>query len=142
MPKAAVTDGQLNLFSRVSLNPIPELKRMMRLAIKESGCTRDEIVDRMGDLVEAEGLGREITFDAFSSWLKNEDNRHIPIELLTIFCKATGSLLPLQAFIAPLEATVVREKDLAALELGQAILMKRRASQKERMAMLKLEMES
>lgn len=141
MPKSSVADGQLGLFNKVSLNPIPELKRMMRLAIKESGCSREEISDRMSDLAEVEGMGREISFDSFQSWLKNEDNRHIPIEFVPIFCKATGSLLPLQAFIVPLGATIIQEKDLAALELGQAILMKRKASQKERMAMLKLEME-
>lgn len=140
MPKFLVAEGQLSLFSKASLNPMPELKRMMRLAIKGAGLSREEVADRMSDLAEVEGMGRDISFDAFQSWLKNEDNRHIPIELLPIFCKATGSLLPFQAFISPLGATIVLEKDLAALELGQAILMKRKASQKERMAMLKLEM--
>lgn len=141
MPKTAVDSRQIGLFTKISLNPIPELKRMMRLAIKESGLPREELADRMDDLAETEGMARQVTFEALQSWLKNEDCRHIPIELLTIFCKATGSILPLQAFLAPLEAMAVREKDLAALDLGQAIVMRRQASRKERMAMLKLEME-
>ena len=131
---------QLGLFSRISLNPIPELKRFMRLAIKDSGLSRSEVADRMNGLAEVEGMGREINAGALDSWLKNEDNRHVPIELLTIFCRVVGSILPLQAFLIPLEASAVKDKDLAALELGQAIIAKRRAGQKERMAMLKLEM--
>lgn len=131
---------QLNLFSKTSLNPIPELKRMMRLAIKGSGLSRPEVADRMSDLAEVEGMGRDVSAEALQSWLKNEDNRHIPIDLLVIFCRVTGSIQPLQAFLLPLSAAAVQDRDLAALELGQAIIAKRKAGQKERMAMLKLEM--
>jgi hypothetical protein len=141
MTQSIADDRQLNLFSRASLNPIPELKRFMRLAIKESGLSRPEVADQMTGLAETEGMGREINIDTLNSWMKNEDNRHIPIELLVIFCRVTGSIMPIQAFLIPLEAAAVKDRDLAALELGQAILMKRKAGQKERMAMLKLEME-
>jgi hypothetical protein len=133
---------QLTLFSKTSLNPIPELKRMMRLAIKESGLSRPEVADRMSNLAEIEGMGRDISSDALQSWLKNEADRHIPIELLVIFCRVTGSIQPLQAFLLPLSAAAVQDRDLAALELGRAVLLKRKAAQKERAAILKLEMEA
>jgi len=139
MTQSVADDRQLNLFSRTSLNPIPELKRFMRLGLKLSGLSRPEVVDRMNELIEAEGMSRVVTLDMLNSWLKNEDHRHIPIELLTIFCRAIGSILPFQAFLIPLEAAIVKDKDLAALELGQAIVAKRKAGQKERMAILKLE---
>jgi len=115
MTPSLTDDRQLNLFSRISLNPIPELKRFMRLAIKESGLSRPEVADRMNGLVDVEGMSREINLDSLNSWLKNEDNRHIPIELLTIFCQAVGSILPLQAFLLPLEASAVKDKDLDTL---------------------------
>ncbi len=51
-----------------------------------------------------------------------------------------GREYPVQAFLIPLESSAVKDRDLAALELGQAIVAKRKAGQKERMAMLKLEM--
>ncbi len=133
---------QLNLFSKTSLNPIPELKRMMRLAIKESGLSRPEVADRMSDLTEVEGMGREVSAEALQSWLKNEADRHIPIELLVIFCRVTGSIQPLQAFLLPLSAAAVPERDLAALDLGRAVLLRKKATQRERAAMLKLEMEA
>ncbi len=141
MTPSLAKDRQLNLFSKTSLNPIPELKRFMRLAIKDSGLSRPEVADRMSHLAEIEGMGRDITNEILDSWLKNEANRHIPIELLVIFCRVTDSILPLQAFMIPLEAAPVKDKDLAALELGQAILVKRRAGQAERLAILKLEIE-
>ena len=141
MTRSSSDDRQLSLFSQKSLNPIPELKRFMRFALQNCDLSRPEVADRMTELSEAEGMGREVTLDQVNSWLKNEDCRHIPIELLAIFCKVTESIMPILAFLIPLGASAVKDKDLAALELGQAILMKRKASQKERAAMLKLEMD-
>ena len=132
---------QLGLFSRMSLNPLPELKRLMRAAIKDSGLSRAEVAAMMNDLAEVEGIAREVSLDCLNSWLKNEDNRHIPMELLAIFCKAVGSVMPFQAFLLPLGALAVDGKELAALELGRAVIMKKQARRKEKLAMLKLQME-
>ena len=132
---------QLDLFSRMSLNPLPELKRLMRTAIKESGLSRAEVAVRMNDLAEIEALGKEVSLDCLNSWLKNEDNRHVPMELLVIFCKAVGSVMAMQAFLAPVGALAVDRKELAALELGQAAILKKQARRKEKMALLKLQME-
>jgi len=141
MTLSLADDRQLSLFSKTPLNPIPELKRFMRFVIKECGLSRPEVADKMTELADIEGMGREINLDTLNSWMKNEDNRHIPIELLVIFCKVTDSILPILAFLIPLGASAVKDKERTALELGQAMMALKKAAQQKRMAMLKLEME-
>ena len=73
-----------------------------------------------------------------NSWTKNEENRIISLELLPIFCFVTKSLEPIRALIEPLGAKIIFGRQMNLLELGEALLMKRQANKKERLALMRM----
>lgn len=68
----------------------------MRAAIKSCQLSRHQIAGEMSYL-----LGKNITKEQIDSWTRETDSpdlpkRHIPAEYLPAFCRATGSMAPIE----------------------------------------------
>jgi hypothetical protein len=114
-----------------SLTVASELKKAMNQAIKESGLSRPQLADRMNELLQEEGIENEVTTDIINSWTKDDPKRLIPTALITFFCKATKSFLPIVAIGKVVGAMVIGGRDLDFLELGIAEFEKSQAQQRE-----------
>lgn len=132
--------GQLELFSPSSLNPTYEIKRQMRIAVNESGMSRDEIVDGMNKIAIAEGMRRSVSKHALDNWLKDSDPFRMPTApWLTIFCHVVKSTEPYTAATRPLGSRVIDSEDVKKLEWAHAEIKKRRATKKARLALEAIE---
>jgi len=111
---------QLGLFGRASLNTTTRLKDAMRVALKDCGLSRDQVVDEMNSLADREGItpaGRAkqvATVEMLDKWVSTADNI-IPLKLLPVFCHVTKSVAPLAALAEPLRARVIGYEDVLLL---------------------------
>lgn len=121
-----------------SLNVSSELKKAMIQAIKESSLSRPQIVDKMNEFLQAEGLEEDVSLDVLNSWTKEDPRRIIPTRLIPFFCKATHSIEPITALARVLGALVIQGDQLNLLELGIAEYEKIRAQQREARALSNL----
>jgi len=122
---------QLDLFSKKSLNSLAKAKAAMNQAVKESGLSREQFVDRFVALAKAEGISIRAGngfMSTFEKWLNPTDESHvIPLKLLTVFCAVSGDLRPIAALAWPLEGEVIGPKEKAVLVLGQATIEQKQA---------------
>lgn len=129
---------QMDLFNRASLNPVPRMKEAMREAIKESGLSRDQVVDRMNELARAEGIptgGRtkKLSIDMLEKWLSESAEHLIPWKLLPIFCYVVNSISPFKPLLAPLGAKVIDQKEELLLEWAKGENQKKAINKKQKL---------
>jgi len=111
-------------YGEKSLNPVPELKRAMSLALKESGLSRAELAERMNVLIVIERLrtrGKDglVTEDMVNKWLAPEDQMAIPLKLVKIFGTVMGSPAPAQTLL-PEGCRAIGPAEILLLEYAQA----------------------
>ncbi len=123
---------QRHLFGSPSLNPVPKVKAAMKEAIKECGLSREQISDEMNRLAKINGVHAKVSPSLLDKWVAQEAAHIIPWKLLPIFCKVTGSILPLAALAAPVGATLVIGKEVKLLEWAKAEIKRRELSRKTR----------
>ena len=132
------TPEQLDLFCRKNLNSLAKVKAAMSRAVKDSGLSRDQLLDCLVDLARAEGISFRAGngfMSTFEKWLNPSDRDHVmPLKLLTVFCAATGDLRPIAALAWPLDGDVIGSKEKALLSLGRAAVEKKRVAQLARQA--------
>ncbi len=121
-----------------SFNVAFHLKKALIQAIKESTLSRDQIADRMNELLESEGLSGDVTKAIIDSWTKEDPKRAIPTLLIPYFCEVTQSILPIATIAEAAGALVIGGKDLHLLELGMAEYQKHLATQRQVKAWLNL----
>ncbi len=121
-----------------SFNVAFRLKKALIQAIKDSTLSRDQIADRMNELIEEEGLQGNVTKALIDSWTKEDPKRSIPTLLIPYFCEATQCILPISAIAEGSGALVIGGKDLEFLELGMAEYQKHLATQRQVKAWLNL----
>lgn len=127
---------QLGLFSSASLNPTYEIKRRLRLALADSGLSRDEIADAMNGVAAREGMRRSVSRATLDSWTKDSDPERLPGPAwLTIFCKVTGNTGAIEAMLKPLDCALVGERERQVLTWARAEMEKKRATRKARVAL-------
>jgi hypothetical protein len=119
-----------------SLNPVPELKRAMSLALKQSRLSRSQAADRMNAHITVERLrtrGKDglVTEDMINKWLAPESAEVIPTKLVKIFGTVMGSPALAQT-LAPEGYRVIGPQELLLLEYGRAQMEKRKVSRRER----------
>lgn len=133
---------QLNLFDSVSLDPTARLKEAMRIAERNAkqnqNLSRDQIVDRMGELEKSEGMvsnGRSgvTTKEQLEKWLSQDAKYIIPAKLLPIFCKAVKSTAPLQALAGALGAVVINAEENRLLEWAKLEHARRDMKKKQKL---------
>lgn len=138
---------QLRLFDSrgPSLNVIYRMKATMREAIKRSDLSREQIVDRMKEIALVEGLGggrgSTITVANLDAWVSETKSNLIPIHLLPVFCRVTGSVDPIAVMLAPLGAGVVDSKDMQLLEWAKVEMKSRQLARQRRKMLQEIENE-
>jgi hypothetical protein len=121
-----------------NLNVAFQLKKALIQAIKESSLSRDQIADRMNELLESEGLHGDVTKAIIDSWTKEDPKRSIPTLLIPFFCEVTQSILPIAIIAKAAGALVIGGNDLHLLELGISEYQKHLATQRQVQAWLNL----
>jgi hypothetical protein len=87
-----VTPRQLNLFTQTNLATVMrDIKIAMNEAIKDSGKSRDQVLDMMNGLATRYGMrlnGRAgLSKDSFEKWLNVEEENRLPsMKGITVFC--------------------------------------------------------
>lgn len=123
---------QLSLWDSPSFDPTDRLKAAMREALRGCPKSRDQVVADMNRLASHEGMtcngrSQEVTTTVLDKWVAAGATGHrIQVQYLPIFCQVTGSLLPLQALLAPLGATAISGNDVKILRWGETELERRR----------------
>ena len=94
---------QMSLWDQVIMDPIPQLKIAMAEAMKGSALSREQIVDRMNEVMKASGWttngrGQQVTASLLDKWVAPSASHIIPLRLLPLFCRVIGSNLPLEIY--------------------------------------------
>ena len=127
---------QPDLLPRVSLDPLTSLKQEMRLALKRSRLSRDEVAAAMKKELAEQGINATVTRNTVDNWCKDSDpSRVIPLRYLPAFCKVVETLRPAAALVWPLGAAVVGPEDAALLDAARARVRRLEATREERHAM-------
>ena len=131
---------QKSLFECPSLDPIMKVKAAMQKTIRQCSLSREQIVDKMQELAEVEGIKTKISLSLLDKWVAQSAAHIIPWRLLPIFCKVTGSLEPIQALIAPLGVQIIFGDDIKVLAWAKAELQRRALNKKVRRLMEEIEL--
>jgi|Deesub1362A_J573_1020465.scaffolds.fasta_scaffold03661_5 hypothetical protein len=129
---------QLGLFGP-ALDVTMSMKRALSAAMRNSGLSREQIVDRMNELLAGEGLAIRVTINALEKWAAPSARHMISVPLLPFFCRATGSLEPLRVLAGALGVALAGPRELRLMELGEATLQSREAARLRRRALEALE---
>jgi hypothetical protein len=117
---------QLDLFSQQSLHTVVrDIKAAMNQAVKESGQSRDQVLDRMNALAKRQGIalsGKDgISKDLFEKWLNVEDDSRVPgLKALALFCAALGTATPSAVLVSLLGGMVIEGEDVRLLRWARA----------------------
>lgn len=125
---------------RPPLDPAPAVKRALKAALGRSNLSRDQVVDRMNELAEAEGMGRKVIKATLDNWCKPGNPERLPgLAWLVILCHALDDFTPISALAEIAGLRVISGRDLALLQWARAEQSKRRADRRARAAFLSLE---
>jgi len=129
--------SQMNLFDGPSLNIILKLKMAMRMSLKQSNLSRDQIAERMTETMRAEGLkcpgnSAGVSKAILDKWVSESSAHVISVGLLPAFCFITNSWLAIQVLAASVGATVISEEDRRLLLWAEAEVQKRHIQKKVR----------
>jgi len=135
---------QLNLFNQISFNINRSLSDQMAQSVKQSGLSRDEVLDRMNDLADRYGVrllkgnGQSLTMATFEKWLNPNAKEYIPSpNALVVFCGAVEDLEPMRVLLSPLGGLIIEEQDVKLLQWAKHY----QRAKKERIQMRRLEPE-
>ena len=91
---------QLKLFGHSGIHTVVrDVKESLNQAVKASGQSRDQVLDRMNDLARRNNMSLNgktgVSKDLFEKWLNPEDDSRMPgIKGLTLLCAALGTIQP------------------------------------------------
>lgn len=111
------------------------VKAAMARALRESNLSREQVVERMNALAAASGVIGRTTVNVLDKWTAPSAEHTIPYQLLPLFCRATESLLPLEALAAPLGVTIAGPREQKLIAYAEADLGARRLSKAKRRAL-------
>lgn len=113
---------QLDLFTQTNLATVMrDIKVSMNQAIKDSGKSREEVLDMMNRLAARYGMrlnGRAgLSKDSFEKWLNVEDESRLPsIKGITVFCAVLQTTAPLASMVMLLDAEIIEGQDITMLK--------------------------
>jgi len=124
---------QIPLFDRPCLNVIKPLKIAMNTAVKESGLSRVQIVDKMNDLADRYGVhlasNGALKPESFEKWINpNDMSRQMPMKALPVFCAVVRNYEALDVLARPLGASVIGPEERNLLKWARAYFKKRDAA--------------
>ncbi|GAB6191118.1 hypothetical protein [Desulfocastanea catecholica] len=123
--QASVTPRQLDLFNQTNLATVMrDVKTSMNQCIKDSGKSREQVLDMMNALAARYGQrmsGRGgLSKDTFEKWLNCEEDSHMPTVFgLNIFCAALQTLEPMAAMVRLQGGAVIEGQDIILLKLAK-----------------------
>ena len=129
---------QLPLFGQ-SLDVALPLKRAMAAALRQSPLSREQIVDRLNELLSEEGVGLRVTINMLEKWVAPSARHMIPVQVLPFFCRVVGSARPVEVLAGALGLRLAGPREQHLIALGEAALEAKRASAKRRRALEALE---
>ena len=104
------------------------LKLAARKALRESGFSRELIVDAINKELEENGIDYKLTLSTLEKWVAPSASNLPAPHLLTIFCKVCGSIEPLAVLLAPLGFAVAGPRQLELIRLAEAKLKAKEAA--------------
>lgn len=118
---------QLNLFNQPTLNVAKPIKDAMNNDVRDSGLSREQIVDRMNELANRFGIclnrgnSKRLTIEVFEKWLNPSDlSRQMPLKALPVFCAAVETCSTIDALTRPLGLRVIGDRDQKLLAWAEA----------------------
>ncbi|MFZ5775074.1 MAG: hypothetical protein ACOY3Z_06280 [Thermodesulfobacteriota bacterium] len=118
---------QLNLFEQSTLaTVVRDVKSAMNQAARDSGYSREQLLDRMNTLAGRYGVqlnkkARELSKDLFEKWLNVNEPTHYPhLAALSIFCAATGNIEPIAIMLRPMGGMAIGAEDVKLLKWARA----------------------
>lgn len=127
---------QLSIFSNSGLHTVVrDVKESLNSAVKKSGESREQILDRTNELARRHGLSVStktgISKDLLEKWLNVEDDCRVPgIKSLSLLCAALGTVEPMAVLVGCLGGMVIDGDDVKLLEWARAY-QKTRALRKQ-----------
>lgn len=108
-----------------SLNIDKSVKEALFRSAKNSGLSREEIVDRMNRLAARFGVslvtGKPLSLEVLEKWLSPNDlSRFMPVRAIPIFCKAVNDKSVLHEIVSPLGYEIIGEDDKKLLAWARA----------------------
>lgn len=112
---------QLNIFHHSGLHTVVrDVKEALNRAVKESGQSREQVLDRMNALAQRHGMaqeGRGCSKDMFEKWLNPQDSSRVPgIRDLALLCAALGTVTPMTVMVGALGGMAIDGNDVRLLE--------------------------
>jgi len=109
----------------------------MREAMKHCGRSRDQVADKMTELMKAEGLrmpgnSKSVSRAILDKWVSDSASHMMPVSLLPIFCIVTRSHLPINVLIQPLDIEVITKDQINILRWARVEVAKRKATKRAR----------
>jgi hypothetical protein len=102
---------------------IRDIKAAMNKAAKQSGLSRETILDRMNELASRYGIrlvkrtNKPLDFATLEKWLNPQERNHIPAHNdILIFCASIDTTLPLAALCGVIGARVIDREEARLLE--------------------------
>ncbi len=103
-----------------------ELTAAVKKAIRLSGYSRDQVVDRINLCLVDTGV-KKVTKRMLNAWLApSQDEKRIPAHIVPAICWATRSMLPMEALAGSLAHDLVDSRDQEALAYGELAIHKQR----------------
>lgn len=121
-----------NWLERPPLNPRPRLKEAIRQTLATSRWSRAEIVGRMNQAFQAEGLFNRVTMPRLDSWAADSKPALPETVELPVLCWAAESALPLAALNGCLKLRLIDEAEGRLLDLAKTERKIKELSQKRR----------
>ncbi|MEG6548903.1 hypothetical protein V6C53_01530 [Desulfocurvibacter africanus] len=117
--------NQLSLFTP-GLDTDPAVKATMREAARSCALSREQLCDRMNELAGQAGIrlnggnAKQLTLATLEKWLNPLDREHIPsARAIGVFCRAVGSVEPLQTLVAPHGLYLIDEQQVRKLRMAE-----------------------
>lgn len=128
---------QLSLYERKSLNPVPDLKRALAMAIKESNLSRAEFVDLLNKEIRIAGLrtrGKDglVTEDMLNKWLAPEDMDSAPPTKLLKIIGTVAKSGSLGQTVLPDDWLAISPEQVVKLEWAEGMWEHRKVQRKIR----------
>jgi hypothetical protein len=126
---------QMDLFDRPNLNVTCRLKAAMRESLKNCDLSREQVAERITEIMKVEGLrcpgnSRGVSRAIFDKWVGESSVHMIPTAILPVFCAAARSWLPLQVLAASAGLKLISPDETKLLLWGQAEAGKRKISKR------------
>lgn len=130
---------QLGMFNETTLNVARSIKVAMNDDVRESGRSREQIVDRMNELAGhygvclTKGNGRQLTIETLEKWLNpSELSRQMPLKALPIFCVATGRISTINLLARSIGLRVIDHHEQNLLKWAEIDIQKRKLTKQSR----------